>query len=149
MPALTRRDLLAVLAAVGACALAGLRLAQAGEAERIKFSELYGARMSFTDKVKSLAGKPVMMRGFMAPPLKPDWTFFVLTKLPLTVCPFCNDEAEWPDDIVVVRLGRPFEAVRFNQRLEVQGILEVGSDIDEDTGFVSLLRIVDAEFEPV
>ena len=44
------------------------------------------------------------MHGYMAPPLKPESRFFVLTREPLALCPFCQSDAEWPADIVVVYL---------------------------------------------
>lgn len=33
--------------------------------------------------------------------------FFVLTRYPMSVCPFCSNAADWPVDIVLVRLGAP------------------------------------------
>ena len=44
------------------------------------------------------------MRGFMAPPLKAEAKFFVLTEIPMSICPFCSSDADWPDNIVVVYL---------------------------------------------
>lgn len=150
MKALLRRDFLRLSAATAlAVSLAGGPRAWAGELPRLKFREIYGKRMTLTDKAKSLVGRRIAIRGYMAPPLKPDLSFFVLTKMPMAVCPFCDNEADWPDDIILVRLGEPFEAIRFNTRIEVTGVLEIGTEIDEETGFVSLLRLVDAEFEPV
>ena len=61
---------------------------------RIGFNELYsgydatGFRLS--EKAKSLSGREVEFRGFMAPPLKPEAKFFVLTRYAVTLCPFCN-----------------------------------------------------------
>lgn len=148
MPASTRRAFLSNSVLIGlASGLASLSPALAQSAARLRFRELYGQRMVFTDKVKQLAGQRVIMRGFMAPPLKPDAMFFIMTKMPMAICPFCDNEADWPDDIVLVRLRQPFEAVRFNKRIEVSGTLEVGLETDPETGFVSLLRIVDAEFK--
>jgi hypothetical protein len=55
----------------------------------------------FSDRVTVLRGK-VRMTGYMAPPLKPESHFFVLTREPLAICPFCQSDADWPVDIVVV-----------------------------------------------
>lgn len=119
----------------------------------ISFKELYARYgvlgLVFSDKVKELAGKPVSMRGFMAPPLKAESNFFVLTEVPLSLCPFCSSDADWPDDIVVIYLDRSQTFEQANGLIEVSGILEVGSWTDPDTGFVSLLRIVGAEFQGV
>ncbi|MBN9060360.1 MAG: hypothetical protein J0H21_14385, partial [Rhizobiales bacterium] len=60
----------------------------------LTFDELYGSvgvlGLTFSDKVKQLAGKAVTMRGFMAPPLKAEAAFFVLTEIPMSLCPFCS-----------------------------------------------------------
>ncbi|WP_044470764.1 hypothetical protein [Mannheimia massilioguelmaensis] len=114
------------------------------------FDELYGKisslGMEFSDKVKQFDGKTVTMKGFMAPPLKADAKFFVLTKMPMALCPFCSSDADWPEDIVVVYLDKHQKFVQNNTRIEVEGILEFGSWTDPDTGFLSLLRLVDASF---
>jgi hypothetical protein len=119
-----------------------------GQNMRLRFSELYKAfgvlGLEFSDKVRQLSGKPIIMRGFMAPPLKPHANFFVLTKQPVSICPFCQSDADWPNDIVLVYTREPVEHVPPSKPVEVEGILEVGSKVDLNTGFVSLLRIVDA-----
>ncbi|MDX3809357.1 MAG: hypothetical protein QHC89_23620, partial [Bosea sp. (in: a-proteobacteria)] len=56
----------------------------------------------FSDRVTALRGQSVRMLGYMAPPLKPESRFFVLTREPLAICPFCQSDADWPVDIVVV-----------------------------------------------
>jgi hypothetical protein len=83
----------------------------------------------------------------MAPPLKAEAAFLVLTKLPMAVCPFCDSELDWPTDIVLVRLRRQQDWVEFNQPIKVRGILELVTDIDRDTGFVSRVRLVGAVYE--
>lgn len=109
------------------------------------FAELYSGAsplgIQFSAKLKSLHGRRVSMTGFMAPPLKPTLAFFVLTKVPMAICPFCSTDANWPNDIVVVRLTQPATALPYDQPIRVTGRLEVGSQIDQETGFVSLVRI--------
>jgi hypothetical protein len=140
-----------MLAATGAALALGLadRPAQAATAS-LTFDELYGTMgvlgMSFSDKVKTLTGKTVAMRGFMAPPLKAEADFFVLTAIPMALCPFCSSDADWPADIVVVYLDKAQTFEQANRQIEVRGKLEVGSWTDPNTGFVSLLRIVGAEY---
>ncbi len=90
--------------------------------------------------------RKVAMEGFMAPPLKAEANFFVLTEVPLSLCPFCSSDADWPDDIVVIYLDRAQTFEQANGLIEVRGMLEVGSWTDPETGFVSLLRIVGADF---
>jgi len=144
----SRRQMLAVTGASLALGLAS-RTAQA-KAAPISFEELYGKigvlGMSFSDKVKQLAGKPVAMKGFMAPPIKAEADFFVLTAIPMALCPFCSSDADWPADIVVVYLDKAQTFEQANRQIELKGKLEVGSWTDPNTGFVSLLRIVGAEY---
>jgi hypothetical protein len=111
----------------------------------LDFTEMYSGASSLglqlSSKLTGLQGKRVSMTGFMAPPLKPTLTFFVLTQVPMAICPFCSTDADWPNNIVVIRLAEPVTALPFDQPIRVSGILELGNQIDEETGFVSLVRI--------
>lgn len=144
----SRRQLLAALPA-----LALLPRAAQAEAPELTFDQLYGAYsalgLTFSDKVKLLDGKTVRIRGFMAPPLKAEAQFFVLTKIPMALCPFCSSDSDWPDNIVVVYLGRRQTFVQPNRTIEVTGRLESGSWVDPETGFVSQLRLRDAHYDNV
>lgn len=141
----------AALALGGASALT--RTASAASRPSLTFDEMYSGvsvlGLEFSEKLKSLAGGPVAVQGFMAPPLKADAEFLVLTKEPVSLCPFCNSDQDWPDNIIVVYLSEKTEFVQNNRLIEVCGTLQVGSFTDEETGFVSLVRIVDATFEVV
>jgi hypothetical protein len=111
-----------------------------------KMRELYEKDLSFSELAKEHEGEPIEIRGFMAPPLKAEATFFVLTKKPLAVCPFCETEAEWPDDIVVVYTEDVIDVVPFNYPISVEGKLSLGTYKDEEIGFVSRVRLVDASY---
>ncbi|WP_026783112.1 hypothetical protein [Pleomorphomonas koreensis] len=143
---ISRRALLAGLAGLS---FAGV--ARAGDS--LTFDELYGKvsvlGLAFSDKTKALDGKSVSMRGFMAPPLKAEAKFFVLTEIPMALCPFCSSDADWPSNIVVVYIDEKTTFVPPSRLIEVTGTLEVGSWTDPETGFVSLLRLVHASFETV
>ena len=82
----------------------------------------------------------------MAPPLKAEAAFFVLTHEPVALCPFCQSDADWPDNILVVYLSSSQSFVQNNTTIEVEGVLEIGSHRDGDTGFISQLRLRDARF---
>jgi hypothetical protein len=120
-------------------------------AETLSFDGLYESigvlGIRYSGRALSLKGKTVRMRGFMAPPLKPESRFFVLTREPVAVCPFCASDAEWPVDIVVVYLKKTLVPVDFQQHIAVEGRLEMGSWTDPDTDFVSQVRLVDADIE--
>lgn len=148
---MNRRTFLSAALCAALAALSGP--ASAASHPSLSFDEMYSGvsvlGLQFSDKLKSLAGGPVAVRGFMAPPLKADAKFLVLTKEPVSLCPFCNSDQDWPDNIIVVYLSEKTEFVQNNRLIEVQGTLQVGSFTDEETGFVSLVRIVDATFEVV
>lgn len=107
-----------------------------------EFYEGYDMRRGWTltDKLVSLDGQTVIMEGYVAPPLKPEVDFFVLTQIPLAFCPFCSSDADWPDRVALVYL--PEESIFNNQYpVAVTGRMEIGSSIDQETGMVSLVRI--------
>ncbi|MFE8115824.1 hypothetical protein [Brenneria goodwinii] len=120
-------------------------------APELSFDNLYSSYgvlgLEFSDEVKTLSGQRVRMRGFMAPPLKAESQFFVLTKMPMALCPFCSSDADWPEDIVVIYLAKRQTFVQNNTMIEVEGGLEYGSWTDPETGFVSLLRMREATFD--
>jgi hypothetical protein len=140
-----RRAILSALAAAAAGALSSQSTAIA--AEKVGFDDLYEREAVLTVKLQALNGQQVEMVGYMAPPLKAEARFFVLTRTPLSVCPFCESEAQWPDDIILVLLDDMLSATPFNVRIRVFGRLDVGFEKDEETGFVSLIRLESAEFE--
>lgn len=120
-------------------------LAQSASMPTLKFSELYGRvtvrGVEYSDKIKSLSGQTVRMSGYMAPPLKPRLDFFVLTKQPMSTCPFCTTAADWPADIVLVIMPKGRELDPTTRGLQITGRLDIGVKKDEDTGFVSLVRL--------
>jgi hypothetical protein len=140
-----RRALLGAAAVLGACGDA-----RAEEPTPVLFDQLYksfGVRgYQFSDLLLGLAGKPVSVRGYMAPPLKAESTFFVLTREPLALCPFCQSDADWPADIIVVYLKGASPLVSAGEAVVVRGRLEVGSWTDPETAFVSQIRIVEAAY---
>ena len=94
-----------------------------------------------------LNGSEVTMTGYMAPPLKPSIDFFVLTETPMSVCPFCSTDADWPYNIVVVYVDGSVEALPYDQEVSVTGTLDLGSYVDNETGFVSQVRLLNASVE--
>ena len=139
---LRRRTLLAVpLLAAGRAGAA---------AERLRFDDLYSGwsvtGLRFSERARALAGHVATMAGFMAPPLKAEADFFVLTREPLSMCPFCSSDAEWPPDIVVAYLKHDAQPTAPNAVIEVTGRFELGSWTDPATGFVSQARLRDASF---
>nr|WP_086935476.1 hypothetical protein [Azospirillum sp. B510] len=122
-------------------------------AEPLGFDELYRSfgvlGLEFSEKVKRLSGRDVAIEGFMAPPLKAEAAFFVLTRIPMALCPFCSSDADWPDDILVVYLAAKQTFVQYNAPIRARGVLEFGGWTDPETGFVSQLRLREASFRTV
>ena len=149
MPDSGRRRLVAGLSVAAITPLLLPRAAMAAGSD-IAFGELYSSfgalGYEFSDKIRDLTGKKVTMAGFMAPPLKAEASFFVLTEIPMALCPFCSSDADWPDNIMVVYLKRRQTFTPPNQSIQVTGLLERGSWTDPDTGFVSQLRLREAQF---
>ena len=124
---------------------------QSGPLE-LNFENMYDSSSSsrglrFSDLFLSGDGKTVQLSGYMAPPLKPVFHFFVLSKNPMSICPFCSSDADWPEDIVVVYVEDGAKSVANDTRLTVTGRLELGSYTDEETGFVSQARIYAEKIE--
>ena len=134
----------------GAAATAGLALlpkpSRAGN-RPVKMRDLYNKDLSYSDRARAWEDTRISVSGYMAPPLKAESTFFVLTKRPMSVCPFCETEAEWPDDILAVYTKRIFKVVGFNVPIIVHGILKLSAYKDPETGFVSRVRLVDSSYE--
>jgi hypothetical protein len=131
---------------MGAAAVAmPLMPAFAAEPDRLFFYSIYNkGTTTLSEKALSLQGSPVEIVGFMAPPLKAQSPFFVLTDIPMETCPFCDDIAFWPDNIIYVTSREDLPAVPFNRQIRVAGTLDLGESTDAATGFVSLVRLHDA-----
>lgn len=129
-------------------ALPLLTWARPSAAATLGFGTLYGpitaAGVQLTPQALALVGQRVTIPGFMAPPLKPEPDFFVLTRTPTSTCPFCSSGADWPIDIVFVRLSQAAEPVEPSYAITATGTLEWGSAVDQETGFISLVRLTDA-----
>lgn len=111
--------------------------------------ELYKDDNEFSPLAKELNGQRISMQGFMAPHLKVDSDFFILSNTPAETCPFCASEGDWIDSIVFVRMRRKQEAVDPGAVIMVEGKLEIGPEKDRETGFVSKVRLTDADFRKV
>jgi hypothetical protein len=147
--ALRERSRVTRRALVGLACLAPFTSIPARAAERISIAELWAAGGEFSGRAKQLAGKAIELRGYMAPPLKPEVDFFVLSNLPMAVCPFCDSAATWPEDIVLVFLNRPVRAIPYDRLISVHGTLHIGTETDAATGFVSRVRLRDSKYAKV
>ena len=138
----TRRRLLTAALATPFLAPA-LRAADAP----LKLRDLYVKGGDFSELAHELEGQRITLEGFMAPPLKAEAAFFVLTKMPMATCPFCEPGIEWPDNILPVYTRRTVEVIPFNVPMLARGRLEMGEFTDPETGFWSIIRLGDATYE--
>jgi hypothetical protein len=119
-------------------------------APRLAFSELYATKgiigLRLTEQARDLAGCTVAIRGYMAPPLEGSGDFFVLTRNPVPACPFCDNRASWPDDVVMTLLKRESAFIDPFQPIEIAGTLDIGRKLDARTGAPLLVRVVDASW---
>lgn len=133
-----------------AAAAAGLalppRITSAASETSIELRDLYDRNLAFTPRARGLEGKRVSASGYMAPPLKADAQFFVLTARPMSICPFCDSSADWSDDILAVYIKRALEVAPFYVEIEARGTLRLGELRDRATQFVSQVRLVDASY---
>jgi hypothetical protein len=117
------------------------------------FKEIYATvgaiGLRLAERAQALAGEPVRIRGYMAPPDLARSNFFVLTRAPVITCPFCDPGTSWPDDVVVALLEHDSAFVDPGQAIEVVGELELGRKLDPCTGAMRLVRLRDACWEPV
>jgi hypothetical protein len=122
---------------------AGLAL-PAQAATRVRLFELYDADLAFSGLARQLEGQRIAIQGFMAPHLKAESDFFILSNTPVETCPFCATEGEWIDSIVFVRLRHNAGGIRPGTVIVTEGTLELGPQADAVTGFVSKVRLVDS-----
>ncbi len=101
------------------------------------------------EEARSLAGQPVRVRGYMAPPVAERDSFFVLTRSPFVTCPFCDPAASWPDDVVLACLEKDSAFVDPALAIELVGELEIGPKPDPRTGTTRYVRLLDARWQPV
>lgn len=146
---MTRRRALQLTAAASLLGtMAGKSLANA---PRVSMYNLYSSQDpdGFSDLARAHAGTEVEIGGFMAPPLKAQADFFILSDTPVDICPFCADEDHWIETIIFVRTRETVPVVASSRMIKVRGTLDLGSQVDSDTGFVSRVRLLQATFEHI
>lgn len=119
----------------------------AGQTAPIRLRDLYNKDLSFSDLALESRDQRIDVAGFMAPPLKADSLFFVLTKMPMAVCPFCEPTSPWPDDILAIFCKRTVEVVPFNVPIVVSGLLQLNPMFDPDSGFWAKVSLSDARYD--
>lgn len=117
------------------------------------FDEIFGSvgvlGHTFSDRIATLEGRTVRMRGYLAPAGHDESGVLVLTRRPVSPCSDCGGSHDFPQDAVFVF---PDEgAARFTpgREMEVDGVLEHGSLVLPETGTTSLVRLRRARLKEV
>jgi hypothetical protein len=63
------------------------------------------------------------MGRYMAPPLKPEVEFYVLTSTPMATWPLGGSETTWPQDVALIMLTGPIKAQVYNRAISVTEII--------------------------
>lgn len=114
--------------------------------EKLAVPQLY-EDADFSAQAKAFNGAEISLDGFMAPPLKADAKFFVLGTEPMAICPFCDEAAQWPQNIVLIYPKDSIRLFNYDQAITVTGKLDLGVATDQETGFVSKVRLIDASYK--
>jgi hypothetical protein len=118
---------------------------------RLTFAQLADsvrANSALTQEIRTYAGRPVEIRGFIIPAGPPDLSFFLLGRVSATGN-YCCEAPSGQDEVVYVyRAGGP--AIRYDplRVYSVRGVFEAGHHVDPRHG-VSLFRVRDARVEEV
>jgi hypothetical protein len=142
-----RRTLLLSTSVVALTGL-GLRPAQAAPAtmaleEIHRDLDLPG--IEYSGKARKLAGQPVRVRGYLAPHAGGRKTpFFILAGQPMVGCPHCVAALDVPGDSLVAYFGNGVGLADTGVEVDIEGILDLGSRTDAQTGFVSTARLFEA-----
>lgn len=150
------REHIGALALVGFLLLGSVGPVWAGQnLSRIKFSEYFtnkdtegdmvrpNLRLTFTEKLKKLEGKPVKLVAFMAPIIPYDGSYFMAIKQPFEECPFDSAAFDWA--AVTAVFMKKGKRTRFlGGPIQVIGTLDIGLKKDA-TDLESWVRIMDAE----
>ena len=93
---------------------------------------LYFFYPEFTEELKALKGKEVILKGFYIPLELQSSQTLILSKYPMAECFFCG--AAGPESVAVVYLKTKPPRMKVDQVIEVRGILDLNAtDVEEMT----------------
>ena len=143
-------DRRALLLSTSAIALCGFGLGRANAAPaRVALEEIHRdidlPGIDYSGKARKLAGQRVRVRGYLAPHAGGRKVpFFVLAGQPMSGCPHCLAALDVPGDSLVAYFGSGVGLADTGIPIDIEGILDLGSRTDAQTGFVSTVRLFDA-----
>jgi hypothetical protein len=143
-----RRSALRLSTSLVALAAFGLGEAKAAPA-RVALEEIQREPdmpgMEYSAKARKLVGQRVRVDGFLAPHAggRPA-PFLVLASQPMGGCPHCLGALDLPGDSLVAYFGSTPGLAETGIPVAIEGVLDLGSRTDVQTGFVSTIRLFDA-----
>ena len=147
---LDRRHALRLSTSLFALAAFGLGEAKAAPA-RVALEEIHREPdmpgVDYSTKARKLAGQRIRVEGFLAPHAggRAAAPFLVLSGQPMVGCPHCLGAADLPGDSLVAYFGRGVGMAETGIPVAIEGVLDLGSRTDAQTGFVSTVRLFDAK----
>jgi hypothetical protein len=95
----------------------------------------------FTEELKALKGKEVILKGFYIPLELYSSQMLVLSKYPMAECFFCG--AAGPESVAVVYLQSKPPRMKVDQIVGVRGILDLNeSDVEEMTFIIRDAKLI-------
>ncbi|GMQ31303.1 hypothetical protein [Algoriphagus confluentis] len=102
---------------------------------------LYFFYPEFTEELKVLKGKEVVLKGFYIPLDLQSSQTIILSKYPMAECFFCG--AAGPESVAVVYLEAKPPRMKVDQIVEVRGILDLNAtDVEEMTFIIRNATII-------
>ncbi len=116
--------------------------------QRVPFKEklnrehgLYFFYPEFTEELKALKGKEVVLKGFYIPLDLQSSQTLILSKYPMAECFFCG--AAGPESVAVIYLQSKPPCMKVDQIVTVRGILDLNaSDVEEMTFIIRNATII-------
>ena len=146
---INRRRALQLSTSLAALAAFGLGEAKAAPA-RVALEEIQREPdmpgMEYSAKARKLAGQRIRVDGFLAPHAGGRAApFLVLASQPMGGgCPHCLGALDLPGDSLVAYFGANPGLADTGVPVAIEGVLDLGSRTDVQTGFVSTIRLFDA-----
>lgn len=102
---------------------------------------------TFSERIASLDGQTVRMRGYLSPAGHGDTGLLVLTRAPIAPCSDCGGGHDFPDDAVFI-FPQAGDRPRFTAGREtaVEGVLEHGSQRLPEAEATSFVRLREARW---
>jgi hypothetical protein len=111
------------------------------EFAKTKFEPKYNEKTSeylfypgFTNELKALVGKDVILEGYYVPFAPEDGDYIILSKFPMSQCFFCGGSG--PESVVEVNFSKDPGKFQVDDLITVKGKLKLNADDQEHVNFI-------------